>query len=85
MTRHVSSVLFRLFASGLVFLAAQPAPAPARPTTLASADFDEDGMPDLVVGYASESGGAVVLHRGNVDAVYPNTPEQRRRRAEGVF
>jgi conserved repeat domain len=45
----------------------------ARPVALAAADFDEDGMADLAAGYSSASGGVVVLQRGDVDAVYPNT------------
>ena len=44
----------------------------AKPLSLASADFDEDGVPDLVSGYAASDGsGAVTLHRGNVDALWP--------------
>ncbi len=35
-------------------------------------DFDEDGMPDLVSGLATAGGaGAVTVHRGNVDALWP--------------
>jgi hypothetical protein len=35
-------------------------------------DFDEDGMPDLVSGFATAGGaGAVAVHRGNVDALWP--------------
>src|SRR5262245_11068271 len=53
---------------------------------LASADFDEDGMPDLVVAHRGADGsGAIALYRGNADAVYPNEPEARRRRASGTF
>src|SRR5262245_18694429 len=53
---------------------------------LATADFDEDGMPDLLVAHTSPDGnGALALHRGNADAVYPNQPEARRRRADGTF
>jgi hypothetical protein len=55
------------------------------PTTLASADFDEDGVPDLVSGYAGPGGGIITLHRGNVVSIYPNSPEARRRKAEGTF
>src|SRR6185503_18328739 len=40
-----------------------------KPTALASADFDEDGVPDLVSGYAGLAGGVVTLHRGNVDSL----------------
>jgi hypothetical protein len=56
-----------------------------RPTALASADFDEDGVPDLVGGYAAGERGALTLNRGNADAAYPHSPEAARRRAEGVF
>ncbi|MDP9098749.1 MAG: hypothetical protein M3N48_07120, partial [Verrucomicrobiota bacterium] len=53
---------------------------------LASADFDEDGVPDLVTGYADPAGGGMVLiRRGNVDAIYPNGPEARLRRERGQF
>ncbi|MFL6278125.1 MAG: BACON domain-containing protein [Blastocatellia bacterium] len=47
----------------------------APPLALCSADFDEDGMPDLVTGYAGNGGGLIVMQRGDVDAVYPNTPD----------
>jgi len=57
----------------------------AEPVSLAAADFDEDGMPDLVTGYALPSGGMLTLHRGNVDSVYPTTEGARRRKAEGTF
>ena len=42
-----------------------------RPTSLASADFDEDGMPDLASGYGTAGGGVVTIHRGNIDALWP--------------
>jgi CSLREA domain-containing protein len=53
--------------------------------SMASADFDEDGAPDLVSGYSAQTGGIITLHLGNVDAIYPNAPEAQRRRAEGRF
>jgi hypothetical protein len=55
----------------------------ARPLSLASADFDEDGVPDLVSGYAEANGGIVTLLRGNVDSIYPHSPEAKQRKAEG--
>src|SRR5437016_3121322 len=57
----------------------------AQALSLASADFDEDGVPDLVSGYAYDGRGIITLHRGNVDAIYPNTPEARQRKANGTF
>lgn len=57
----------------------------ARPLALAAADFDEDGTPDLVCGYAIDGKGVVALHRGNEDAIYPNSPEAQARRADGSF
>jgi hypothetical protein len=57
----------------------------ARPLSLSSADFDEDGVPDLIGGYAGPSGGIVTLLRGNVDSIYPNAPGARQRRSEGRF
>ena len=43
----------------------------AQPLALASADFDSDGVPDLVSGYAAGNGGIITIHRGNVDALWP--------------
>ncbi|MBI3951809.1 MAG: hypothetical protein HY314_15275 [Acidobacteria bacterium] len=56
----------------------------AQPLTLASGDFDEDGVPDLVSGYAGPSEGILTLHRGNIDSIFPNSPEAKRRRGEGA-
>ena len=44
----------------------------ALPLALASGDFDEDGVPDLISGYAGPSGGILTLHRGNLYSIYPN-------------
>jgi len=57
----------------------------AEPLSLASADFDEDGVPDLITGYSFGGRGIVTLMRGNVDAIYPNSPEAQQRRADGTF
>ena len=43
----------------------------ARPTSLASGDFDEDGVPDLVAGYSTGSSGIISIHRGNINALWP--------------
>ena len=58
--------------------------ASQRSIAMCADDFDEDGVPDVVVGYASASGGGLMLLRGNVDAIYPNTVEARARRAAGA-
>nr|MBA2524367.1 hypothetical protein [Pyrinomonadaceae bacterium] len=57
----------------------------AEPLSLASADFDEDGVPDLISGYGYEGRGIVTLLPGNVDSIYPNAPEAQQRRANGTF
>src|SRR3989475_7367376 len=57
----------------------------AEPISLASADFDEDGVPDLISGYAYNGRGIITLLRGNVDSIYPNAPEAKERKANGTF
>src|SRR5205807_3560558 len=57
----------------------------AEPLSLASADFDEDGVPDLVSGYSYNGQGIATLLRGNVDSIYPNAPESQARRVNGTF
>lgn len=57
----------------------------SRSLSIAAADFDEDGMPDIVSGYSNETGGAAAFMRGNVDAVYPNAPEALERKSRGEF
>ena len=61
------------------------APTAFQPTTLTTADFDEDGVPDLVTGMRSTSGGRLILYRGNVDSIFPNSPDAQRRRATGTL
>jgi hypothetical protein len=55
----------------------------AQPRSLAAADFDEDGVPDLLSGYAVNNAGGFTLQRGNLDAIYPHTSEARQHRAAG--
>jgi hypothetical protein len=52
---------------------------------MAAADFDEDGVPDLVSTFGSEGRGVLTLHGGNVDAIYPHTAEAQERRARGAY
>ena len=51
---------------------------------LAAGDFDEDGVADLAVAIETLTGGALVLYRGNVDAIYPNVLEAREKRLANV-
>ncbi|HEX4946654.1 MAG TPA: FG-GAP-like repeat-containing protein [Blastocatellia bacterium] len=43
----------------------------ARPLTLASADFDEDGTSDVLRGAVNGGVGFVSLYRGNAEVIYP--------------
>src|SRR5215470_7011235 len=43
----------------------------AQARTLASADFDRNGTPDVVAGYAFNGAGMITLQRGNPDAFAP--------------
>ncbi len=47
-------------------------PAGARPTALAAADLDADGVPDLIVAYADGNETALVAYPGDVEAIYPS-------------
>ena len=44
----------------------------AHPLSLAAADFDEDGTPDLIAGYENGGVGFISFSRGNVAAIYPD-------------
>src|SRR5207247_3144243 len=57
----------------------------AEPLSLASADFDEDGVPDLISGYALNGRGIITLLRGNVYSIYPNTPESKHHTSNCTF
>lgn len=52
------------------------APAGTRPTALAAADLDADGVPDLIVAYANGEATTLVAYPGDVEAIYP-TPAGR--------
>lgn len=57
----------------------------AEPLSVATGDFDEDGMADLAVGYGSGKGGLLVVHPGNRDAVSPQSIESWKAIAAGNF
>jgi hypothetical protein len=56
-----------------------------RPLSLTAADLDGDGVPDLLSGFADQSGGVISVYRGNVDSIYPNSPEALERKSNGAF
>ncbi len=56
------------------FTAARVVVADQRPLALATGDFDTDGAPDLLSGYAVGEQGLVTLRRGNLDAFAPSDP-----------
>ena len=58
----------------------------AQPRSLTSGDFDEDGIADLIVSFATAGdGGSVVFHRGNLDAFAPQSQESWQAIADGRF
>jgi len=71
--------------NGPVELASSLESKQVAPLGLAAGDFDEDGVPDLVSAYASAGRGILTIHKGNIDSIYPDTPEARARKADGTF
>src|SRR5438128_3592803 len=57
----------------------------ARPLALASGDFNVDGFPDLVCGYATPSGGLLTLHAGDREAFSPQNQDVLKGIANGQF
>src|ERR1044072_7171093 len=57
----------------------------AQPLTLEACDFDADGAPDVVAGYATGRKVLVVLHKGTMEAYGPSDPETIRKIAQGSF
>jgi len=47
--------------------------------SMAAGDFDENGIPDLVVGFASSDSYELTLYSGDADSLYPDTPAARQR------
>jgi uncharacterized repeat protein (TIGR01451 family) len=57
----------------------------ARPLALASADFDEDGVLDLLSAYETVGGGLLTVQRGHADTIFPNSPEAISNRAQSIL
>ena len=59
----------------------EPSDSPGAALSMASGDFDENGVPDVVVGLGGSGRFALSMYRGNPDALYPDEPEARQRRS----
>ncbi|HUK90292.1 MAG TPA: VCBS repeat-containing protein, partial [Blastocatellia bacterium] len=57
----------------------------ARPLSMTAGDLDVDGVPDLLSGFAGKDGGIIAMSRGNVDSIYPNSPQALARKRNGTF
>ncbi len=69
-------------AKGVASNAAVPStPAAGQPLSLLTADVDEDGIPDLLVGYSGHLG----IQRGNLDAFAPQSDASFQAIAHGQF
>lgn len=55
------------------------------PLSLVAGDLDEDGTQDLIAGYATSTGGLLMIYRSNPDAIYPNSKEAQERKRAGTF
>ncbi len=55
------------------------------PIALIHADLDADGVEDLAVGFSTPNGGAVVIHRGNLDAFAPQSDASFQAIGRGQF
>jgi CSLREA domain-containing protein len=60
-------------------------PQGLRARSMSSGDFDEDGVPDLVVSYSGDGSRFMVLYRGNLDSIFPFSAAARQRAKAGVF
>ncbi|HEY5030625.1 MAG TPA: hypothetical protein VIK39_19640, partial [Candidatus Angelobacter sp.] len=58
---------------GASTLAQSVAAGQAQPTAMATADVDGDGVADMIAGFSAPGGGAIVIHRGNMDAFAPQS------------
>ncbi len=66
-------------------LAQSVAAGHAQPLSMATADVDGDGVADMVAGFSAPGGGAIVIHRGNVDAFAPQSDASFQAITNGQF
>jgi uncharacterized repeat protein (TIGR01451 family) len=59
----------------------EPNDSPGAALSMASGDFDENGVADVVVGLGGSGRFALSIYRGNPDTLYPDGPEARQRRS----
>jgi uncharacterized repeat protein (TIGR01451 family) len=57
----------------------EPNDSPGAALSMASGDFDENGVADIVVGSGGSGRFALSMYRGNPDVLYPDAPEARQR------
>lgn len=62
-----------------------PLAADATPLAAAAEDFDEDGVKDLAIVFSEGAGGRIAVAQGNLDALYPDHPRTRERKANGTY
>jgi len=70
---------------GAPTLAQSVAAGQAQPTAMATADVDGDGVADLIAGFSAPGGGAIVIHRGNMDAFAPQSDASFQAIGRGQF
>gem|GEM_PF-740140 len=70
---------------GAPTLAQSVAAGHAQPLSMATADVDGDGVADMVAGFSAPGGGAIVIHRGNVDAFAPQSDASFQAITNGQF
>jgi len=66
-------------------LAQSLAAGQAQALSMVSADVDGDGVADMIAGFSAPGGGAIVIHRGNVDAFAPQSDASFQAIGRGQF
>ena len=66
-------------------LAQSLAAGQAQALSMATADVDGDGVADLIAGFSAPGGGAIVVHRGNLDAFAPQSDASFQAIGRGQF